>query len=243
MRYFVCLFFLLSSASLYAQDGQSYSNIKLKDGSKLKVTITENIPGDYIKIRLAENQEAMIPYDNILSIRHENFMYNSKFTLPNGFYIDGSFGLLFGQANDYGDNRIGLSLGVAANYRFNSYLSLGVGVEPTTLNINSNYLMLPVYIHFTGNMIERRTSAFYSLDLGYSTASSPESDNENIDMKGGVFFRPGIGIRFNKVTIGVAYQLQKVQTTRNNEWWWQGQHTTVEDRLMRNVRITTSIIF
>lgn len=243
MRHIIYLIFSLSSLSLYAQEVQSYSSIKLKDGSKLKVTVLENIPGDYIKIKLAENQETILSYADILSVRHKNYMYNSRFVLPKGFYIDGSFGLLFGQANDFGDSRMGLSLSVAANYRFNSFLSLGVGFEPTALTINSNYLMLPMYIHFTGNMIERRTSAFYSLDLGYSTASSPEADNGNIAMKGGVFFRPGIGLRFNKVTLGVAYQIQKVQTTRNYEWWWQSNQTTVEERLMRNIRVSTSIIF
>ena len=243
MRLLIIIFILFAISSADAQKRESYSKIKLKDGSELRVTVIENIPGKYVKIKFSGDQVSTLNYADIASIRHKNYVYQSRFVLPRKFYIDGSFGLIFGKVDDFGTSRVGMSISVAGNYRLNSYLSLGLGIEPSALYINSNYLLLPIYLHVTGNLAERRTSAFYMFDLGYSTADSNETDSETIAMDGGIFIRPGIGIRFNKVVVGLSYQIQKISTTRNSDLWWGDQRTTIEERTMRNVRLGFSIIF
>lgn len=243
MRGLITFLGIITSVLTYGQETFSYSKIKLKDGSELKTTIIENVPGDYIKIRIMEGQEPIISYDNIILIKHKNYVYHSKFYLPEGFYIDASYAMLFGKASEFSSTRFGMSLNVAANYRFNSYISLGVGVEPTALFVSGNYQMLPIYIHFTGNVQERRVSPVYSLDIGWSFVGSSEQNNDFTSVAGGYFVRPGIGVRFNKFVVGLSYQLQNVNTTIERDLWWGDQSVINEDRLMRNIRLSASVIF
>ena len=86
MKKLPILFILVYLASLaIAQDVGSQSKIKLTDGSELHVLIIENVPGNYIKVKIPGNEEATIDYKNIVSIKHKSFVYHQKFKLPQGF--------------------------------------------------------------------------------------------------------------------------------------------------------------
>lgn len=242
MKKLEILFVLLIVASLsYAQDVTSQSKIKLKDGSELHVLILENVPGKYIKVKIPGNEEATIDYKNIISIKHKSFVYHANYKLPRGFYIDGSFSFLFGRSAEFSSPRLGVGIGVSGNYRFNSYLSLGLGTEATALAIAEGQFIFPVYARLRGNFVERRIAPIYILDVGWAFAGKSKSENSLID--GGWFARPAIGLQINKFTVTVGYQLQKITTTTENSWWWGTGDQLVEERLMKNINIGVNLIF
>ena len=237
------LFILLFATSLgYAQEVTTQSKIKLNDGSELQVLIIENVPGKYIKIKLPGNEVAIIDYNNIVSIKHKNFVYHEKFKLPQGFFMDGTFSLLFGRSSEFSSPRVGLGLGATGNYRFNSFLSLGVGAEVNALFVDEGAFVFPVYARIRGNIVERRIAPIYMLDAGWSFVADDKSSDSSID--GGWFARPAIGLQINKFTVSVGYQLQKTTTTSVNNWWWGGgDQVVVEERLMKNITFGASIMF
>jgi hypothetical protein len=235
------LLILFYSFSALAQETVSNSKIKLVDGSELQVLIIENLPGKYIKIKLPGDEDVIINYRDIVSIKHKSFVYHAKFLLPKGFFVDGSFSFLFGRSSEFSDLRFGLAIGLTANYRFNSYFAAGLGVEPTALFVNGGNMLLPVYAHFSGSFIERRIAPVYMLDAGWSLAANDPSSNATVD--GGWFFRPTIGLQINKFTLGIGYQLQKITTTTDNAWWWGDNGLTVEERLMKNIIFSAHLYF
>ena len=140
MRVLSLLIAILCSAAVWAQDTKNMSKVKLKDGSELHVLIIENIPGDYIKVELPGNQEATIAYSAIVSIKQDGFSYRSKYQRNDGLFWDGSFAFVFGQASQYGGSpRAGMELGASLNYRFNPYISTGIGVEPMFFFFNNDF--------------------------------------------------------------------------------------------------------
>jgi hypothetical protein len=237
------LFALLFTAYLgYAQDEASRSKIKFTDGSELNVLIIENVPGKFIKIQLPGSEEVTIDYKNIVSIKHKSFVYHQKFRLPKGFYMDGSFSLLFGKSSEFSDIRAGIAIGASGNYRFNSYLSLGLGTEFTALFISDGKFMFPVYARIRGSFTEKRVAPVYLVDAGWSFVANDPDSFSTVD--GGWFARPALGIRINKFTATVGYQLQQITTTTVNNWWWGGgEQTTVEERLMKNISFSASLMF
>jgi hypothetical protein len=223
----------------YAQKITAKSKIKLTDGTELRALIIKNVPGMYIKIGLPGNEEATIDYQNITLIKHKDFSYHEKFILPKGIYYTGGTSLLFGKSTSY-STRVGLAFTATANYRFNSNISLGLGVEPTIL---TGYSILPVYARLSGDVYERRVSPVYFLEAGWSLVKASGETRGTVNADGGWFLRPGIGLRINRFTISLAYQLQKVNTTSEIFDWWGGNQFVVEERLMKNIKAGVSLMF
>ena len=238
--------FLLISPLVQAQTIGSNSKIKLTDGSKLRVLIIKNIPGKYIKVNLAGSEEVTIDYKSIISIKHYNYLYRSKFTLPKGYFTSGSFSFVSGHSSPESESRLGIALGICANYRFNSYASLGLGIEPTGFLLNGDDFAIPVFVRFKGKMAKKRIAPVYILDAGW--AFVVDKGEEFSTVKGGWFARPGYGLQMNKFTISLGYQLQEQTTTTNiGSWGWGGwgssDRVVVEKRLMKNINISATLIF
>lgn len=243
MKRLVLVLLVVLPALGYGQTYESKSRVRLHDGSELNVTIVENVIGDYIRIKLPGGQITKIDYNQIESIKHQGFKYHSKFILPKGFYLDGAFNLLFGKTSSYGGSRIGFALGLTANYRINSFFSAGLGVEPTMIQVNGENLFLPVYLHISGNFVEKRVAPVYFVDGGWALPLA--GGEEVINSEGGWFIRPGVGIQIDNIYLKIGYQVQKVTTTTEQNWWWSNTDRiiTVEERILRNVTLGVSYVF
>ena len=240
------LFFalLLFSSLAFAQNDSLKSKIKFKDGSGLYAKIKENVPTHYVVILLSDNESFRINYEDILSVKHKDFVYYSKYIQPKGFYIEGVSSILVGKETEISNLRIGISMGGSVNYRFNSYLSAGVGVEPTAF-INNKNTPMPIYVHLKSNLMERRTVPVFVFDIGWAIVSNKNNNSDFFRTQGGWFARPAIGLQTSKVTFSIGYHIQKKTTVQeNNGWWWRvSNQITTEERLMRNVSIITSFKF
>lgn len=232
------------SFSVWGQQNEKKSKVKLKDGSLLQVLIVENVPGDYIKVELTSNQETTIKYAEIVSIKQKDFSYTGRYQRDNGLFWEGCFAFAFGQASENGGApRAGMELGATINYRLNPFISAGIGVEPMVFFINNETVFIPVYARFKGLLLEHRVTPYYTLDGGWSFAEKTAS-SEALDVKGGWFLRNTVGVQVGHFSVGVGYQLQKVTTTKEPEWWWGPSEQTIEEeRLMKNVVFTTNFTF
>jgi hypothetical protein len=92
-------------------------------------------------------------------------------------------------------------------------------------------------------MSNKRVAPYYILDLGWSSASTGEMNQEDFEMQGGLLLRPEIGIRVNKLRIGFGYQSQQIRTSYSSFLWWGDEQLVEEKRMMRNIRIGVSVIF
>lgn len=240
LLFILCFSLILQAA---AQDAGQFSKIKLKNGAEMTALIVEHYPGDYIKVKLGEGQFSKINYTEIASIHDKNYHYRGQFSLENGFYLEGAYAFMFGKSGDMNELRVGMSLGLTGNFRFNPYLSLGAGVEINALYVNSDYFLLPLYGRVSGSFSNKRVSPYYIVDLGWSSASTGNMLQEDFEMRGGLFIRPEIGIRINKVRIGFGYQNQQVRTSYSNFLWWGGEQLVEEKRMMRHIRLGMSVLF
>lgn len=243
MRVFTLIIFIFLASQGFAQESLTLSKIKLNDGSEFTATIIENQPGKFIKIKFASDQYATIDYAQITLIRNKNYNYHSRFELPRGLYVEAAYAFMFGKSGEYGDPRIGMSLGATLNYRFNPYLAVGAGADVNTLFVNSNYLLIPVYARVSGSLATKLVSPYYMLDIGWSSASTGDMLESDYEIMGGAMVRPEVGVRINKVRIGLGYQIQKLHTSYTNDWWWGDQQEVEEQRTMRNIRLGISVIF
>lgn len=243
MRLLTLLLFLISSQMVWSQKINNLSKVKLKDGSELNVLIVENIPGDHIKVELPGQQEATISYTEIASIKQKDFSYRTNFKRDKGFFWEGTYSFVFGQASEGGTPRAGMEIGASYNYRLNPYLSTGVGIEPMLFFINNESLLVPVFARLKVLTSKQRVTPFYTIDAGWSFAGKPV--DEVLDVEGGWFVRNTLGIQVGHFSVGIGYQLQKLTTTKEGVWWWWGSSgaTTVEERLMKNVVFITSVSF
>lgn len=236
---------VLIGSSVKAQDKITKSKIKFIDGSEVHAVIKENSPGKYVKIILPGNEEVTIKYSSILSIKHKDYSYYSKYVRSKGFYMEGSTSLLFGKATEYGSSRLGIALRASGNYQFNAHLSLGLGIEPTAILITNEKFLIPVFTSFKFTILERKVTPVLMLDAGWSFVTNTKKNEEfsSIRNEGGWYTRPTIGIQISNFCLSFGYQLQKITTTEEHTWRWQSTHTITEERLMKNVSLSGSFKF
>ncbi len=243
VRLFIILLLLFCTSTAFGQTKEYKSKIKLIDGSEFHVMIKENYPDKYVKIILPSNKEAFIKYTSILSIKHKEYSYFSKYVQAKGFYIEGSTILLFGKATEQNGSRIGIALGISANYQLNSHISVGVGAEPTALIATENFLM-PLYGRFKYTILERKVSPILLINAGWSFALIDKENEFNTTYyDGGWYAKPSVGIQVSKFTFSLGYQLQKITTTVNRNTWWGNNNVTVEERTMKNISLSGSLRF
>ncbi len=236
--------FFFYSIIAVGQEVESKSKIKLTDGSEFYAVIKENHPGKHIIIILSDNKEATIGYSTILYIKHKDYSYFSKYIQSKGFYIEGSISLLFGKATEQDDIRTGAALGVTANYHLNSYLSVGLGVEPTIIRVASQQLLMPTYGRLKYSVLERRTTPVLMIDAGWAFALTKKEEGfRTINYDGGWYIKPSVGIRSGKFTLSLGYQLQKITSTINENNWWGNNNVTVEERTLKNISLSGSLKF
>ena len=102
-------------------------------------------------------------------------------------------------------------------YKFGrfGYLGIGIGADFIFNDMrknNSNYsgVYLPLYLHYGGDILKKRITPFYSLELGYAMRTTPGNNNNNFfpggdpfnnnsnitNRKGGMMGGAGFGVKF-----------------------------------------------
>ena len=236
------------SAFVACAQEQTEDAIYLKNGNIYRGTIIEQVPGESYTIQILGGSVMKIKAEYIERITHEKkaptaqpyfnnddkgsiyrndndprnrrspppFVYRKK-----GYFFQGQLmvGLLEG------------GFRIINGYKFGQfgYLGLGVGIDGVVGSINVlvngggtefSGAYVPLFLYYTGDILKKRITPFYALELGYAFRFQPSSatssynyynQDPNEKVEGGMTGAVGLGVRFfsrkNRKTISLSINL------------------------------------
>jgi|688.fasta_scaffold85541_4 hypothetical protein len=190
-------FLFFGTSTLFAQNNEDI--VYLRNGSILKGTITTNNE-EKVSIKTSDGREYIFNKSEVEKTTQggntsvntsipetkndkpfvtNNVATKTRYTPPaKGFWFSGELQLLSP-----------LSLNVVAGYKLHrfAYLGLGTGIHNyTEINITDSRpftgTIIPIYVRYSGDIVNRRTTPFYSIEGGYGFAVTSGPLFQNIDV-------------------------------------------------------------
>lgn len=148
--------------------------VYLKNGSKMRGVLTEQVPGVSITLKTADGSELFYNIDEVEKFTREEIVVEkpaSKFWMhkkmmnaefkekPKGFYAE--FDML--------GNSAAFALRMTHGYKFNQRASLGValGAENVALKSGERLPELSLNLVLSGDLLNRKITPFYQIETGY----------------------------------------------------------------------------
>lgn len=185
--------------------------VQLKNGSRIRGIITEQVPNKHLKIQMSDGSVFVYSYDEIEKISKEmpqqknRSAYTYEQNRVRQERIDPAF-----RPRYEGSADVGYSIGVSAidgtgrvhlstshGCRLIPYLYVGAGAEFDYYHTGSGY-GIPIFADFRGYFTQQAVKPFLNLRIGYSVG----------DVEG-LYFSPSAGINFKKLDISLGYTYQK----------------------------------
>ncbi len=246
--------------------------VYLNNGSVLRGIIVEQVPNKSLKVQIAGGSIFQIEIADVERITKESPLSvfpgssapdrSSRETrvrdsirvrepwVPRrkGYFLQGQVLLELAQGG----------LRVVNGYKFGrfGYLGLGVGIDLSGPSISHAYnnlwgngsyggtgVYMPVYIHYSGDILNRRVTPFYAMELGYA-ALLRDTDNQwsdNDRVRGGVIGGAGIGVRFNtrrRLNMSVLFNLNFKNISYRENWYWYDDMNEMYHTETQRVRTT-----
>jgi hypothetical protein len=218
MKNILTFFLLLISFITYSQT--IYQDVVyLKNGSKIKGLIIEQIPSVSLKIETTDGSVFVFKMEEIEKMTKEATQVQvEKITSNNNIQTgDGlktgykgiiELGYQIG-VGDYGMDR--LKLNFINGYQFNPNISLGFGLGlryyEDKYYIDDNDVLFPIFTDFRVNFTDNKISPFVSAGIGYSFKSE---DFDGV----GFLLNPTVGVSFmvskkSALNVSLGYELQR----------------------------------
>lgn len=221
--------------------------IILKDGGNLFGKIVDQVPEDYVVLKLKNNEEVTFFVEEIAQIKYNKRPRKEFLDKPKGFYHETDLGILGGEVNVSGPNNINFSVHTINGYRFKPWLQAGLGVG---LDFQPNLHIVPFYLNIGGDIGRSKVVPLYFMNFGYSYAEEREVEDFEVfnDVDGGKYFHLGGGlkIKLNQMAMSVkmGYKLSDVQTsTTFVDWLGRDSWNTTVDRQIRRFTVTVGFGF
>jgi len=217
--------------SLLAQSGME-DVVYLNNGSVLRGIIIEQVPNKSLKVQIAGgsifhielNEVARITKESTINVpsalrdgRSSQATSSKSDTLQRAPYEQKRRGYFF-QAQILLEMVQG-GVRVINGYRFGRFghLGLGIGLDLSGPSLNggfghyyggsgnsvTNGPYVPIFLHYSGEILNRRVTPFYALEVGYAAALDNSGMNEYdyygygpSEVRGGAMWGLGIGVRF-----------------------------------------------
>ncbi len=253
---FLLIIFSVAALPSFVNAQANYEDVVyLKNGSIIHGTIIEQVPNESIKIKTADGNIFVYKMDEISKLtkeektsttpaRHRGRDAKDTATRKQHGYTNitelnfatdagssgsttttNSSGAIIGSSNFGGiTDNVSLGLTTINGYLVLPYFSFGAGVG---IHVYKGLALIPLFLDLRGNFLDKRTTPFVSLGIGYSytvqqIASAPikTAKNETYD-KGGFLLNPSLGVKFFVVpkmalNLSIGYRYQKVQLYNNN---------------------------
>lgn len=187
--------------------------VYLKNGSIIKGSILEMVPGGSLKIETADGSIFIYKMDEVeKTTKEEVALINdvkkevNKEDLedtfnPRGYFISASIGPNL--RPDAGEIEYAFTL--INGIQINEYLSFGIGIKPTTFTLEGGQStnILPVFFDARFYIPKRRIHPMFTFQFGYTVIGKTNIDTPNnsyIDFvpnsnSGGIFMAVGSGMR------------------------------------------------
>lgn len=247
---------LLSLGNLPAQSAIE-DVVTLHNGSQLRGTLVNQVPGQSITLRLLDGQELTFAEAEVDRIERQaasfrkykpQFRSGAKPYYPfhPGWYVGYAIGLGFG-TNAWGPTA-SIYLDARAGYRFKPWLQTGVGLS---LSPYENGLLNPVYLDLHGVLRPQRIAPYYQLQMGYALTTSLV-DNSFTQFRGGLMLHPAVGVRIQTVRgrnliFSLGYRaLEAYEAYSEFVWDTQGNRREIQvegTRLMQRYTFQVSVLY
>jgi hypothetical protein len=225
-KYILAIGILLAAFTTFAQSNME-DVMYLKNGSVYRGNIIEQTPGESYKIQIAGGSIFFVTVAEVQKIIKEpiqqntiaygredrdygmGYMYHHRDTSRSPSYLRKR---KFFSALEFrpGINNIGLR--IVHGYKFNRFANFGIGfgVDAVSFgnrisdgrgifdnrNVN-NGIYLPLYIHYSGEILQKRITPYYYLEAGYAAhPSNPFVSSRGNKSWGGPIGAAGIGCKF-----------------------------------------------
>ncbi len=186
---------------------QTIEIVHLKNGSRIRGIITEQVPNKHLKIQTSDGNLFVYTFDEVEKITKElpgqepvsafgyrrNNAYASSFRPHYEGGVD--FGYSIGVGDGDGTGRVSFSTTHGCRVIPELYVGAGLGVD--CYHGLETYGML-IFADFRGNFARLAVKPFLNFRIGYSV--------DGID---GLYFSPSIGINYKMLDISFGYTYQK----------------------------------
>ena len=237
---------LLSSAVL----GQGTKGvIQLKGGSKLKGMVTRTADQGSILIKVAEIDDPIsVPFESIVWLKTKQVKYIELPAKRNGYFNLTHGGLIFSKAGEFDAVEPSWTIHTINGYRFHEKIQVGLGLG---LDRYGGVSALPIYVNGSYDVLSSRTTPVVNLAVGGAPMWEAKRYDDFLtyeDVKGGVYYGMGLGIKINYVNSALVFMMnyknQQGSMRVVDEWWWGGGPSqSVENRQFRNLSLTVGLEF
>lgn len=196
--------------------------VRLKNGSQIRGTITEQVPNKHLKIQMSDGSVFVYSYDEIEQITKEMPQQKNRSAYKyeqNGVKqerIDPAFrpryegsvdvGYSIGtSAMIYGTGRVHIS--TSHGCRLIPYFYVGAGVEFDYYHTQSRY-GIPIFVDLRGYFTQQAVKPFLNFRIGHSVGDIQD-----------FYFSPAAGINFKKLDISLGYTYQKADAILYDPDW------------------------
>lgn len=229
MKLMLPVLLFVTSLSVLGQQYEDY--VYLKNGSVIHGIITEQIPNESIRIESQGNvfyfrMDEIEKITKVLISKTKNERAPKEKEgsgLKKGYQgiAEMAFGVSYGDDIDHANETI--KLNVVNGYRFNPFIAVGINTGARFL-MRDDFYLVPVLADIRINVLNRKASPYFSLDLGPAYNGTENFTNY------GTMFGMGIGgaIKItpkNNFNIGMSYEA--IGASRNDFFMsdvWTGKY-------------------
>lgn len=216
MKRLILLFILVLFTSRYAVHSQTplQEVVYLKNGSMIRGTVIEQVPGQSLKIQTADGSIFVYRMDEVEKITKESPIQTKRTaTLASAGDITGYRGFVdFGFTKGLGDSGADrFELTTSHGYQFTPYFFTGAGIGihyymDMWWN-GDNVPFIPLFIDLRGNLMQGSIVPFIGLKGGYSLVVDDGLYG------GGLYAAPSVGVKYMlsetfalNLSLGYSYQ-------------------------------------
>ena len=221
--------------------------VYLKDGGNLYGKIIDEVPDDYIILKLKNDREITFFAEEIAQIKYNKRARRDFHHKESGYFHETDLGIMSGSENVLWANTVNFSVHTINGYRFKPWLQTGLGVG---LDFHSNLHVVPFYLNIGGEMGSSRVVPIYFINLGYSYAEERNRDDFQVidNVHGGKYFHLGGGIKVKMsgmaISMKMGYKLSDVELDNTFvDWLGRDSWTTELDRQIRRFTFTVGFGF
>lgn len=176
----------------------------LKNGSIIRGNVIEIIPNEKVKIETTDKSLFIYNMSEVEKITKEEIPARES-SKPKFSYSGYQLMLEIGMAEDVDYDFHYTKFSVINSYRFNPYVSLGIGTGIRAY-VNQDIVGVPIFADFRWNIIKKRVTPYVSLGAGYLLNGS--NNLEGI----GAIVMPAVGVKFRftkniGLNLGISYDL------------------------------------